>query len=125
MRQSIDIGDFKHANPIPAASRIGNMIVSGVISAKDAKTGAMPPTLEGQCAAVFAHVRQIVEAAGASTDDIIKMTVWLRDQADRKALNAEWVKMFPDPAHRPARHALPHLGGGDALVLCDFMAVTS
>jgi hypothetical protein len=31
--------------------------------------------------------------------------------------------MFPDPTRRPARHALPHQGEGDALILCDFTAV--
>ena len=30
-RQSVHIGAFKHANPIPNASRIGNLVMSGVI----------------------------------------------------------------------------------------------
>jgi 2-iminobutanoate/2-iminopropanoate deaminase len=123
MRRSIEIGDFKHTNPIPAASRIGNFVMSGVITGKDARTGKLPDTLEGQCAAMFAHVREIIAAAGGTPDNILKMTVWLRDQSNRKALNEEWVKMFPDPANRPARHALPHQGEGAALILCDFTAV--
>ena len=123
MRRSIEVTGFKHGNPIPAASRIGNIVMTGVISGKDAKSGKLPDTLEGQCAAMFAHVREIIEAAGATPDHIIKMTVWLRDQSNRKALNEQWVKMFPDPIRRPARHALPHQGEGDALILCDFTAV--
>jgi 2-iminobutanoate/2-iminopropanoate deaminase len=123
VRKSIEIGDFKHSNPIPAASRIRNMVMSGVITGKDAHTGKVPETLEGQCAAMFAHVRDIITAAGGTTDHILKMTVWLRDLSNRKALNEEWVKMFPDPANRPARHALPHHGEGPALILCDFTAV--
>lgn len=123
MRRSIDVGGFKHVNPIPAASRIGNIVMTGVISAKDARTGKLPETLEAQCAAVFTHVREIAAAAGATTDHIIKMTVWLRDQSNRKPLNEQWTKMFPDPASRPARHVLPHQGEGDALILCDFTAV--
>ena len=123
MRRSIEVEGFKHGNPIPAASRIGNIVMSGVISARDARTATMPDTLAGQCAAMFANVRAIVEAAGGTVESILKMTVWLRDPSDRKALNEEWVKMFPDPAARPARHSLPHQGGGNALVLCDFTAV--
>ena len=123
MQQSIYVEGFAHGNPIPAGCRIGNVLMTGVISGKDARTGKRPETLDGQCEAVFRHVREIVEAAGMTTNDIIKLTVWLKDQSDRKALNAEWVKMFPDPQHRPARMVMPHVGEGDALILCDVTAV--
>jgi len=121
MQQSIYIEGFAHGNPIPAGCRIGNLLMTGVISGKDARTGVRPESIEGQCAAVFKHAREIVEAGGMTTADIIKMTVWLRDVSDRKALNAEWVKMFPDPAHRPARMVMP-LTENDALILCDVTA---
>jgi enamine deaminase RidA (YjgF/YER057c/UK114 family) len=122
MRRSIEVPGYKHGNPIPAASRIGNLVMSGVISAKDARTGQLPETLAEQAAAMFANVRAIVEAAGGGTKDIIKMTVWLKDLSDRKSLNDEWLKMFPDPESRPARHALPHQGDPKSLILCDFTA---
>lgn len=123
MRRSINVGGVRHINPIPAASRIGNMVMSSVISGKDPASGKLPETIEAQCANMFGHVRAIIEAAGGTPNDIIKMTVWLKDQSRREALNAEWVKMFPDPASVPARHALPHLGEGNALVLCEFTAI--
>jgi enamine deaminase RidA (YjgF/YER057c/UK114 family) len=123
MRKSIEVDGYKHGNPIPAASRIGNMVMTGVISAKDAKTGTMPETLAEQCTAMFGNVRAIVEAAGGTPADILKMTVWLRNLSDRKALNEEWLKMFPDAASRPARHALQHHGEGNSLIVCDFTAI--
>jgi enamine deaminase RidA (YjgF/YER057c/UK114 family) len=123
MRRSIEVAGFKHGNPIPAASRIGNIVMTGVISAKDAQSGKLPETLEAQCTAMFRNVRDIIEAAGGKTEHIIKMTVWLRNLADRKALNEEWLKMFPAAASRPARHALLHQGEGDSLIVCDFTAV--
>ena len=43
-RKSIHIGEFKHANPIPNACRIGNLLMSGVILGRDPATGAMPET---------------------------------------------------------------------------------
>lgn len=123
MRRSIEVSEFKHVNPIPAASRIGNIVMSGVISAKDARTGELPETLERQCAAMFKNVAAIIAASGGTPDDIVKMTVWLRDPSNRKALNEEWARMFPDPAARPARHTLLHQGEGNSLVVCDFTAV--
>jgi enamine deaminase RidA (YjgF/YER057c/UK114 family) len=125
MRRSIEVAGYKHGNPIPAASRIGDIVMTGVISAKDARTGKLPDTLEAQCTAMFRNVRDIIEAAGGKPEHIIKMTVWLRNLSDRKALNEEWLKMFPDAASRPARHALLHQGEGDSLIACDFTAVVS
>lgn len=122
-RRSINVEGFGHVNPIPAASRIGSLLMSSVIAGRDPVSGSMPPTIEDQCAQMFRVVREIIEAAGGTPDNIIKMTVWLRDPGNRDALNAEWIKLFPDPASRPARHTLPLAGGGDSLVQCDITAV--
>ena len=70
-RKSIHIGEFKHANPIPNASRIGNLLMSGVILGRDPVSGAMPPAMEDQCTNMFAHMKAIVEAGGGTTSDII------------------------------------------------------
>ena len=122
-RASIHIDGFKHANPIPNASRIGNLVVSGVFMGRDSRTNATPPDLAGQCALVFRHIRDTVEAAGGTTANIIKVSVWLKDPARRDELNAEWVKMFPDPHSRPARHTQRDPSDSPYLVQCDFMAV--
>jgi 2-iminobutanoate/2-iminopropanoate deaminase len=124
-RKSIHIKEFKHANPIPACSRIGNIVMSGVINGIDPATGKVAPTLEEQCAHMFQHMKRMVEAAGGTTDDIIKMTVWMGDRSQREALNREWLKMFPDEHSRPARHALRTAldGEGGIQIQCDFMAV--
>jgi enamine deaminase RidA (YjgF/YER057c/UK114 family) len=117
-RTSINFGR-KHANPIPNACRIGNLVMSSVIIGTDPVSGEMPPDMETQCSNMFVHVRGIAETAGGSTDDIIKMTVWLKNLNDRAALNEEWLRMFPDPASRPARHAHQYVGDLTALIQCD------
>jgi enamine deaminase RidA (YjgF/YER057c/UK114 family) len=122
-RKSIHIEGYRHANPIPNACRIGNLVMSGVILGADAKDGSLPDRIEAQCANMFGHMRAIVEAAGGRTDDIIKVTVWLKDASRREALNAEWLKMFPDAGSRPARHTMPLSADSKAQVQCDFTAV--
>jgi enamine deaminase RidA (YjgF/YER057c/UK114 family) len=122
-RRSIKVESFGHVNPIPAASRIGSLVMSSVISGRDRASGGMPASIEDQCAHMFRTVREIIEAAGGTPENIIKMTVWLRDPGNRDALNAEWLKLFPDAGSRPARHTLPLAGGGDSLVQCDITAV--
>jgi enamine deaminase RidA (YjgF/YER057c/UK114 family) len=122
-RKSIEIEGFAHKNPIPAASRVGNMLMTGIITGTDPATGKLAETLEAQCANVFHHVRSIMKAAGGSTDDIIKMNVWMADRSRRDVLNAEWVKMFPDADTRPARHTSQTALEGGQLIVCDITAV--
>ena len=121
-RKSIHIGEFKHANPIPNACRIGNLLMSGVILGRD-PAGKMPEKIEDQCANMFGHMKAIVEAGGGTTDDIIKMTVWLQDRTQRAPVNAEWLKMFPDEKARPARHTSQANLEGGQLINCDITAV--
>jgi len=124
-RTSIYVEGFGHKNPIPPAAKIGNLMFSGSIQGTDPGTRKLGASLEEQCALMFANVRRIVEGGGGSTDDIIKMTVWMvdRSQPQRDAVNAEWVKMFPDPASRPARHTMQSNLDLGKLIECDFIAV--
>ncbi|MBS0562219.1 MAG: RidA family protein [Proteobacteria bacterium] len=123
-RRSVNGSRARHENPIPNASRIGNIVVSSVIGGANPGTRDLPPTLEQQVANVFAHIRHDIEAAGGTLDDIIKVTFWVKDPVNqRAALNDEWVKAFPDPEARPARHTLTLPPDSRALVQADFMAV--
>jgi 2-iminobutanoate/2-iminopropanoate deaminase len=123
-RKSINGSRARHENPIPNASRVGNVVMSSVIGGTKPGTRELPASLEEQVANVFAHIRHDVEAAGGSVDDIIKINFWVKDPlSQRAALNTEWVKMFPDPESRPARHTLALPAGSRALVQADFTAV--
>ena len=124
-RRSIYADGFNHKNPIPAACRIGNMLYSGSIQGTDPSSGAYGATIEQQCELMFDHVRRIVETGGGSLADIIKMTVWMKDRSQRTALNAVWLRDFPDAQSRPARHTMQADLDGDKLIECDFIAVLS
>jgi len=123
-RKSINGSRARHENPIPNASRVGNVVMSSVIGGTRPGTRELPASLEEQVANVFAYIKHDVEAAGGSVDDIIKITFWVKDPvSQRAALNTEWVKMFPDPEARPARHTLTLPTDSRALVQADFTAV--
>ena len=123
-RVSYEIPGLQHDNPIPAACRIGPFLVSSLINGKDPATGQFPEGLDAQCARLFANIRMVLEAGGATPDDLIKLTVWLKDRAQRPFVNKYWAEMFPDPHSRPARHtfAAPDLRE-PILVQCEIMAV--
>ena len=123
-RKSINGSRARHENPIPNASLVGHVVMSSVIGGTKPGTRELPASLEEQVANVFAHIRHDVEAAGGSVDDIIKITFWIKDPvSQRAALNTEWVKMFPDPESRPARHTLTLPVDSRPLVQADFTAV--
>jgi 2-iminobutanoate/2-iminopropanoate deaminase len=123
-RQSVNGSRARHENPIPNASRVGNIVMSSVIGGANPGSRELPAALEQQVANVFAHIRHDIEAAGGSVDDIVKVTFWVKDPTtQRAALNAEWVKMFPDAEARPARHTLTLPPDSRAQVQADFTAV--
>jgi enamine deaminase RidA (YjgF/YER057c/UK114 family) len=64
-----------------------------------------------------------MEAAGGTTDNIVKMRLMLSDDKYRENLNKEWLKMFPDPNSRPARHAETVLRVGQGLFNVEITAV--
>lgn len=122
-RRSVTVEGLAHTFPVPNACRIGNLIVSSAIHPTDRVTRVIPEDLPSQCALLFANVKTIVEAAGGSTRDIIKMTFFVRDRNNRGPLNDEWVQMFPDSDSRPARHSQLLHAEGPSLIQCDFIAL--
>lgn len=122
-RKSIHIPGFKHRNPIPNAAVIGNVLESGVITGVDPGTGEMPDDLETQTKNAFGHMRAIMEAAGGSTNDILKVSVWLADPDDRRAINEFWIAAFPNENTRPARHTMPGSLAGSHLIQLSISAV--
>jgi 2-iminobutanoate/2-iminopropanoate deaminase len=123
-RRSFEVEGLGHANPIPAASRIGNIVATGGVSGTDVKTSKVPEDAATQCANMFANLRAILAAAGATPEDVIRLTVWIKRPEIRAEVNKEWLAMFPDPHSRPARHTMfyDQFSGG-VVVQCEAWAV--
>lgn len=105
-RRSVDVPGLEHANPIPNASVVGNLLVTGGVSGTDPASGQVPDDPAAEVAQAFANLRAILDAAGTTLDAVAKVTVFVQDRAFRKHVNPVWTELFPDPASRPARHTL-------------------
>jgi 2-iminobutanoate/2-iminopropanoate deaminase len=125
-RKSIEIPGVTHGKaPIPMGARINNIVCSSGIMGKDTANNSLPqdPIKEIDC--LFQNIREFMLEAGGTTDDIIKMNVFLKDNQFRDAFNEEWLRLFPNPQSRPARHiTLVDLPGG-MNVQVELMAVLS
>lgn len=124
-RRSIDIAGAAHSAPIPMGCRIDNIIYSSAIMGSDPTTGEVAERGEDQVRFAFANVAKFLDAAGATAEDVIRMTVLLEDMELRTFVNEEWLKMFPDPESRPARHAVQQHLNGSMLVQLEVIAVAS
>ena len=124
-RQSIEIEGLHHSGqPIPAASRLGNIVATGGIYGLDPATGEVPDDMVPQVRLMFLQLARLLEAAGSGFGQVVRMTIYVRTNDARDAINTEWCAAFPDPASRPARHTIlyDHLPR-NLLVQCDALAV--
>ena len=122
-RESIYSKGVVKSGHIPTGSRVGNIVWSSIIFGRDPATGKLATSVEGQIAHAFGLIRETVEIAGGSTEDIVKLTVWLTDKKHREIVNEHWVAMFPDKASRPARTTLTSELDDGCFIQCEFMAV--
>lgn len=95
----------QHRNPIPAAAIHRGILMTSGIFGKEIETGDFPQSKERQVELAFAYLRSILEEAGASLQDVIKVDLHFACKADRPLANVHWVRFWPDSGCRPARHA--------------------
>jgi enamine deaminase RidA (YjgF/YER057c/UK114 family) len=117
-RRSFDVSSMTHANPIPAVTRVGPLVVSSVIVGRDPGSSNVPDSIEAQLENLFHHVGEMLAAAGADWSHVARMNFYLPSLDQRNALNDPWLARFPDPDSRPARHT--QVGG--PVAQCDFIA---
>jgi 2-iminobutanoate/2-iminopropanoate deaminase len=124
--RSLEVAGVSHGNvPIPMGARRGGVIYSSGIPGKDPATDALPPEVQAQAKFAFQNMKSLLEAGGATLDDLVRMTVYIRDDSARAPVNEQWLQCFPDPHDRPARHTLVHNLPGGMLVQLEVVAVVT
>jgi 2-iminobutanoate/2-iminopropanoate deaminase len=88
--------------PYSQALKVGDLVfVSGQGPADPATGKLVDGTVEEQTARVLDNLKAILEAAGASMADVVKVTAHLSDMSNFAAYNQVYATYFPDP--KPAR----------------------
>jgi len=99
-------------------ARVGNVIYSSRIMGKDPATNTLPTDVNEQARFAFDNMIELLRQGGATLDHLVRMTVYIKEERARGAVNEQWLKHFPDPHDRPARHTLVYdLPGGMLLQL--------
>lgn len=81
--------------PYSAAVRAGNVVFTAGQIGLDPATGqVVPGGIQAETRRVMLNLQAILEAAGASLDQVVKTTVFLRDMADFSEMNAIYGEFF-------------------------------
>jgi len=92
----------KAIGPYSQAVRAGQLLfVSGQIPIDPATGSLIAGDIAAMTHRVFANIREILAAAGASLDQVVRTTVFLADMNDFAAMNEVYATYFSQPA--PAR----------------------
>ncbi len=91
--------------PYSQAIRCGHLVFTAGQIPLDPATGTLVSgSIEEQTRRVLGNLRAILEAAGSGLDRVVKMTVFMTDLGQFKAMNAVYAEQFP--ADPPARSAV-------------------
>ena len=91
--------------PYAQANEAGGFVyVSGQLPL-DPATGKMPEGIEAQTEQALINVRNIIEAAGGTMDDVVKTTCFLKDMDEFGKMNEVYGRAFTEGKY-PARAAV-------------------
>ena len=101
--------------PAPIGPYSQGIITSGRLlfvagqTPKDPSTGGMPQDFRAQAERTLQNVKSIVEAAGGTMSDVVKVNAYLSDLGNFAAFNEIYAKFFtpPYPARTTVGAVLP------------------
>jgi 2-iminobutanoate/2-iminopropanoate deaminase len=96
-------GAPQNTGPYSQGIRVGNLIYTSGEGPLDPATGeVVEGTIEEQTRLVFRNLEAILNAAGATLQDVVKVTAHLEDLNDFERFNSVYKELFPGPV-RPVR----------------------
>ena len=108
--------------PYSQAVKVGPLLfVSGQLPIDMTKGTVVSGGVKKQTEMALTHLKTVVEAAGATMDQITKVTVYLADLEDFKFMNEGYAEFFP--ANPPARSCIEAKPPKNAKVEVDAIAV--
>jgi 2-iminobutanoate/2-iminopropanoate deaminase len=93
--------------PYSQAIVAGGFVFCSGMAGIDPATGAIPEGIEAQTERALLNLAAVLDAAGASMDDLVKTTIFYADVEDFSRLNEVYARHMPDPP--PARSAPAHV----------------
>ncbi len=99
----------------------GLVFVSGVIAVDPTSGQFSAANIQDQSRQALSNLDAMLVSQGLSREDVVKTTVFLRDPADMRGMNAVYAEFFG--AHRPARTTVPGADWGTPNILIEIEAI--
>jgi 2-iminobutanoate/2-iminopropanoate deaminase len=131
-RETIQFDDLTHTNPIPMGARHGRFVFSSTIfgapSGTDSESKIYPRDPAEQAEIMFLNIRKFLDQIDGTPDDIVRLRLFIRRDQEQdvllKAIDHEWIKMFPNEMDRPARPCIQEdFVPGGMLFRAEIMAI--
>ena len=87
--------------PYSQAIEVNGMVYTSGVIPVDPATGNIPEGSVEQAKQAFTNLSNLLEAAGTSTDNVVKTTVFIKEMNDFAAINEVYAQFFNAPY--PAR----------------------
>jgi 2-iminobutanoate/2-iminopropanoate deaminase len=108
--------------PFNQAIHAGNMIFTAGQAGRNRETGQMGD-IRQQTDWALRNIGAILEAAGASLDDVVKTTVYLKEGADSAAMSEEYAGHFHEPLPARSSVVVTRLKNAEMLVEIEAIAI--
>jgi len=109
--------------PLSFATRVGDLLFVSGIPGFD-ETGALPDGFEAQFGFVMKNITRVLDEAGATLADLVKVNVLLTRASDVATMNALYAGAFGPPPY-PARTTCVVQALPDPKMLIEIEAVAS
>jgi 2-iminobutanoate/2-iminopropanoate deaminase len=103
-RQVVNVPTKSSATDVPYSSAVaasGDFVFTSGNVGYDPETGKLPDGIAAQTAQALENLKTILEAAGSSLENVVKVNVYLSNVEDFEAMNTVYRRYFP--SERPAR----------------------
>ncbi|HEY5671011.1 MAG TPA: RidA family protein [Anaerolineales bacterium] len=92
----------KAIGPYSVANRIGNLVfTAGQIGLDPTTNELVSGGIEAETRQALTNLKNVLDAAGSSLEQVVKTTVFLRDMGEFAQMNAIYAEFFPQ--NHPAR----------------------
>src|SRR5438477_4683680 len=87
---------------LPAGIRFGPTIYAPNLTGTGAQSDRLPDGLDQQMEQALSRMGDVLDEAGASADNVARVTAYVGSPQDRNPVYGPWDRLFPDPQDRPA-----------------------
>lgn len=111
-KEIVSIPGETPARHLSRAVRFGNLVFVAGTTGRNPVTKEMPEDIQGQTKQALETIKGALAGAGASMQDVLKMTCYISDLGEKKGFDEVYISYFPSDPPARATVQMASLGPG-------------